>query len=184
MACGFFALIGCQQTASRLCWSMARDDALVGSKWLCRIHPRFGVPVWALVANSFVIFIIGCVYLGSSTAFNAMIGTGLILQQISYAFPAALIMYRKRSKTFLPSNCYFKLGIFGWFANSITVAFAIIVIIFFNFPTVMPVGPGNMNYSCVVLGAMAIFTVANWFGYAKTRYEGPRLPDELLLNAS
>jgi choline transport protein len=182
MACGLFALIGCQQTASRLCWSMARDNAIIGSKWLGQIHPRYGVPIWALIANSFVIFIIGCVYLGSTTAFNAMIGTGLILQQISYAFPTALIMYRKRSATFLPGSRYLKLGRFGWVANFLTVAFAIIVIIFFNFPTVMPVEPGNMNYASVVLGAMAIFTAANWFGYAKRRYEGPRMPNDMVVN--
>lgn len=161
---------------------MARDNALVGSSWLSRIHPRLGVPVWALIANSFVIFVIGCVYLGSTTAFNAMIGTGLILQQISYAFPAALIMCRKRSKIFLPTNRHFELGIFGWFTNFATLAFAIIVIIFFNFPTVMPAEPGNMNYVCVVLGAMAIFAIANWFLYAKKRYEGPRLMDDLRMN--
>ena len=179
-SCGCFAMIGCQQTASRLCWSMARDNALVGSKWLGRIHPRFGVPVWALIANACVVFVIGCIFLGSTTAFNAMIGTGLILQQTSYAFPAALLMYRKRSKVYLPNGRYFKLGFFGWIANAMTVAFALLVVIFFNFPSIQPVEAGNMNYACAVLGAMAIFTIANWFGYAKKRYHGPRLPDELL----
>jgi choline transport protein len=178
--CGFFAMIGCQQTASRLCWSLARDNALAGSKWLGRIHPRWGVPVWALIANAIVVFIIGCIYLGSTTAFNSMIGTGLILQQISYAMPAALLMLRGRSDAYLPSNRYFKLGAAGWVANSMTVAFAIVVVIFFNFPFVMPVSAGSMNYACVVLGVMAIFTIGNWFGYASSRYQGPRLPDELL----
>jgi choline transport protein len=181
-SCGIFAMIGCQQTASRLCWSMARDNALVGSKWLGCIHPRLGVPVWALVVNACVVFIIGCVYLGSTTAFNAMIGTGLILQQVSYAFPAALIMYRKRTSTYLPGSRYFKLGAFGWVANMVTVAFAVIVFIFFQFPFVMPVTASNMNYACVVLGAMAMFTVVNWFVYAKERYHGPRLPEELTLD--
>lgn len=108
-----------------------------------------------------------------------MISTGLILQQISYAFPAALMLYRRRSKAYLPSTRYFKLGVFGWLANAVTVAFAAIVLVFFNFPVYMPVTAGNMNYACAVLGAMAMFTVANWFGYAKARYGGPRLPEQL-----
>jgi choline transport protein len=137
--------MGSQQTASRLTWSFARDNALIGSHWLGQIHPRFGVPVWALLFNSAVIFIIGCVYLGSTTAFNAMIATGLILQQISYAIPAVLIMYRRRSTKFLPKNRSFRLGHFGWLANILTVVMAIIATVFYNFPTIMPVTPSNMS---------------------------------------
>jgi amino acid transporter len=145
VGCGFFALIGCQQTASRLTWSFARDDAIVGSHWLGQIHHRHGVPVWSLVANSAVIFVIGCIYLGSTTAFNAMISTGLILQQISYAMPTALLMYRRRSMKYLPSTRSFKLGPFGWVANALTVVMAFIALIFYNFPTVMPVIGSNMS---------------------------------------
>ncbi|KIW04345.1 uncharacterized protein PV09_04635 [Verruconis gallopava] len=182
ISCGFFALIGCLQTASRLCYSLARDNGLVGAIYLCKIHPRLGVPMWALLANSAVVFAIGCVYLGSTTAFNAMIGTGLILQQLSYAFPAALLMYQRRASKYLPADRFFRLGnLFGWTANAVTVAFAFLVLVFFCFPTVMPVTAGNMNYASVVLGAMAIFATANWIGYARARYEGPRLPDELVV---
>jgi choline transport protein len=145
VGCGFFAMIGCQQTASRLTWSFARDNAIIGSCWLGQIHPRHGVPVWSLLANSAIVFIIGCIYLGSSTAFNAMISTGLILQQISYAMPTALLMYRGRSNQFLPRTRSFKLGPFGWVANALTVIMAFIAVIFFNFPTVMPVTSSNMS---------------------------------------
>lgn len=144
-SCGVFAMIGCQQTASRLCWALARDNALVGSRWLGRMHTGLGVPVWALIANSCVVFVIGCIFLASTTAFNAMIATGLILQQISYAFPTALLMYRRRSKVFLPSTRYFNLGPFGWIANLLTLAMAIIAAIFFNFPTIMPVTSSSMS---------------------------------------
>ena len=94
-----FALVGAQQTGSRLTWSFARDHALMGSRWLGRMHPTFEVPVWSLLFNYAIMFIIGCIYLGSSSAFNAFIGTGLVLQHISYAFPAVLLMCRKRPET-------------------------------------------------------------------------------------
>jgi choline transport protein len=85
------------------------------------------------------------VYLGSTTAFNAMIATGLILQQISYAIPAVLIMYRRRSTKFLPKTRSFRLGNFGWLANILTVVMAIIATVFYNFPTIMPITPSNMS---------------------------------------
>ncbi|KAL4749594.1 hypothetical protein BDW72DRAFT_214010 [Aspergillus terricola var. indicus] len=169
-----FALIGAQETASRLTWSLARDEALWGSKWIGKIHDRLDVPVWALVFNASAVFIIGCIYLGSSSAFNAFIGTGLILQHISYAFPALLLLYRRRANDWLPESRKFRLpGVVGWVANLTTVCFAILVLIFYNFPTVMPVTGSNMNYSSAVLGVMAVVACLNWVFYAKKQYHGP-----------
>ncbi|KAJ5141214.1 hypothetical protein N7526_002209 [Penicillium atrosanguineum] len=141
-----FALIGAQQTASRLTWSLARDRAIIGSKWLSEIHPKFEVPVWGLIFNFVIMFIIGCIYLGSSSAFNAFIGSGLVLQHISYAIPAALLMYRKRSEMWLPRDRTFRLpSVAGWSVNAITIGFAILVVIFYDFPTVSPVTSSNMS---------------------------------------
>ncbi|CAG8048734.1 unnamed protein product [Penicillium salamii] len=190
-----FALIGGQQTASRLTWSLARDHALIGSQWLSKTHPNLDVPVWSLIFNFVVMFIIGCVYLGSSSAFNAFIGTGLILQHISYAFPAALLMYRKRSNIWLPRSRSFRLpGPLGWIMNTITICFAVVVLIFYNFPTTLPVTGTSMSmlllgkvmvliitanldldYTSAVLAVMAIFAGLNWIICARKNYRGPRL---------
>lgn len=141
-----FALIGAQQTASRLTWSLARDRAIIGSQWLSEMHPKLEVPVWSLLLNFLIMFIIGCIYLGSSSAFNAFIGTGLVLQHISYAFPAVLLMYRKRSKLWLPGDRAFKLpSVLGWSSNITTVCFAILVLIFYDFPPVMPTTGSSMS---------------------------------------
>jgi choline transport protein len=143
-----FALIGAQQTASRLTWSLARDRAIIGSQWLSKIHPALEVPMWSLIFNFVVMFIIGCIYLGSSSAFNAFIGSGLVLQHISYAFPAALLMYRMRSDEWLPASRSFRLPSWaGWTANAITVGFALLVLIFYDFPSVVPVTGSNMSKS-------------------------------------
>ncbi|KAI1621928.1 choline transporter [Exophiala viscosa] len=174
---GFFALNAAQQTASRLTWAFARDDGLIFSHYLSRIHPRYEAPVWSLLFNAFVVFLMGFVYLGSTTAFNALIGSGLILQQITFAIPAGLLMWQKRSATFLPKTRSFRLpGVVGWVANILTVLFGLIVLVFFDFPTVLPVTGSTMNYTCVVLGTMAIFATINWFVHARGKYHGPRLP--------
>ncbi|GAB1201091.1 hypothetical protein APSETT444_010478 [Aspergillus pseudonomiae] len=141
-----FALTGAQQTASRLTWSLARDRALIGSQWIGELHDSLEVPVWALVFNYAVMFLIGCIYLGSSSAFNAFIGTGLVLQHISYAFPAVMLLYRCRSAIWLPDVRPFRLpSPVGWAANLTTVCFAVLVLIFYDFPTVMPVTGSNMS---------------------------------------
>ncbi|KAL4912930.1 amino acid/polyamine transporter I [Aspergillus aurantiobrunneus] len=171
-----FALIGAQETASRLTWSLARDETLLGSKWIGKIHDKLDVPVWALVFNASVVFIIGCIYVGSSSAFNAFIGTGLILQHVSYAYPAVLLLYRRRASSWLPKSRKFRFsGAVGWPANVVTVCVAVLVLIFYNFPTVMPVTGSNMNYSSAVLGVMGIVACVNWVIYARHRYHGPYL---------
>ena len=134
-----------QQTSSRLIWSFARDDALVGSTFLKRLHPRLNVPVWAILYNWFWVFLIGCVYLVSSTAFNAIIAPGLILEQISFAFPSALLIWQRRKSCYLPKSGPFKLGKFGWVVNSISVGWALMELGFYSLPPLLPVTAGNMS---------------------------------------
>lgn len=143
-----FALNATHQTASRLTWSFARDDALFGSRWLGKINPRQQVPMAALLFNFGVMFVIGCIYLGSASAFNAFIGTGLILQHVTYAFPAALLMMRERSARWLPETRSFRVpSAVGWAANLTTMIFAAVILVFYDFPTVLPVTGSSMSES-------------------------------------
>lgn len=188
-----FALNACLETSSRLTWAFARDNALFGAQFLGSVHPRWKVPVWALVANATVIAIIGFIYLGSTTAFNAFIGSGLLLQQISYAFPAALLLWHGRSESALPKERAVKLGPFGWVANIITLLFAPFITIMYCFPLSLPVTGSSMSkwffslimdfangidYTCAVIGVMFLFAMFNWFIHAMKKYRGPRLRHE------
>ncbi|KAK7420837.1 hypothetical protein QQZ08_010238 [Neonectria magnoliae] len=177
IVCGCFAVIGCHQTASRLTYAFARDNAIVFSPKLSTVSEKYGVPIYALLANGVVVAVIGFVYLGSTSAFNAMVATGLILLQVSFAFPAALLLWRKRSVRFLPKNRSFRLGPLGWVANVLTIVFAVVALVFYSLPTVLPVTSSNMNYACAVIGIMFVFGVANWFGYASRNYQGPTMDD-------
>jgi choline transport protein len=171
------------QTASRLTWAFARDKGFIGSSRLSRIHPRWDVPIWALCANQVVIFIIGCVYLGSTTAFNAFIGTGLILQLITFAFPAALLLMRRRSARFLPDDRRFKVPS--------PLGFSLLCLVFWDLPATLPVEPSNLSecryhiistpptltidvdYSCAVIGVIGLFILANWVLWAQKHYVRP-----------
>ncbi|CAA9957250.1 Amino acidpolyamine transporter I [Pyrenophora teres f. maculata] len=176
MTMALFSLNGCHQTASRLTWSFGRDNAIFGSRWLNKISPKQEVPIAALVFNFCIMALIGCIYLASTSAFNAFIGTGLILQHITYAFPASLLIYRGRSKMWLPRSRSFRLpSVLGWFVNIVTVLFAVFVLIFYCLPVAIPVTGSNMNYSSAVIGVMGIFGALNWFFHAKKHYRGPRL---------
>ena len=66
--------IGCQIAShtwqSRLCWSFARDRGLPFAKFLGEIQPALDVPLKAHFVSCVIVGILGCLYLGSYTAFN------------------------------------------------------------------------------------------------------------------
>ena len=66
--------IGCQIAShtwqSRLCWSFARDRGLPFSGFLSHVHPTLDVPLQAHFVSCVIVSILGCLYLGSYTAFN------------------------------------------------------------------------------------------------------------------
>ncbi len=66
--------IGCQIAShtwqSRLCWSFARDGGIPFSSYFSKVDRRLSVPVRAHFMSCVIVSIVGCLYLGSYTAFN------------------------------------------------------------------------------------------------------------------
>ena len=158
-----FTSLSIQQTASRLTWSFARDNGILGAEHLKTIHPRLKVPVWALLFDTFWVFLLGCIYLGSSTgtlfslfslllecvlrfqAFNAIVSPGVILEQITFAIPAILLLWRRREPMLFCGPMGPVLGNFGWIANFVTVAWAFVELVFYNMPAQLPATAENMS---------------------------------------
>ncbi|KAM0463012.1 hypothetical protein ACHAPV_003137 [Trichoderma viride] len=172
-----YIIAATQQTTSRLLWALARDRGLAFSSQFAKLSPKLGdIPVAALLLDAGLIFVCGCISLASSAAFNALVGVFSLMQMISFAIPAALLIYRRRSEKVLPRKRAFKVPeVVGWACNIGTIVAAVIETVFFTFPTVLPVTGGNMNYAAVVLAIIAIVMAVNWFAFAKKHYQGPRI---------
>ena len=69
----------------------------------------------------------------------------MVTELISFAFPAALLMYRSRDPKYLPKGSRFNLGKFGWLVNAMVVGWAVFLIVIFSFPVQEPVTPGSMS---------------------------------------
>lgn len=67
---GLGCQIACHTWQSRLCWSFARDHGLPFSNFLSKVHPRLKIPMRAHFLCCTVLALLGCLYLGSSTAMN------------------------------------------------------------------------------------------------------------------
>ncbi|KAG7405107.1 Choline transport protein [Fusarium oxysporum f. sp. rapae] len=177
-----FVLIAIQQTTSRLIWAFPRDQGLYLSDHFSQLSPKLrDIPSNALILNTVLVFLCGCLFLGSTAAFNALVGSFLLLQMISFALLAALLIYQKRSSTFLPQSRGFRVpDPVGWVCNIGTIVAAVIELVLFVFPGSLPVSALSMNYASVVLLALLLFSVVNWFMFAKQQYQGPWV--ELILN--
>lgn len=70
IATGLGCLMACHTWQSRLCWSFARDHGIPASSFFSKVNSRLNVPLRAHLLSSVLVSIVGCLYLGSRTAFN------------------------------------------------------------------------------------------------------------------
>ncbi|KAI1080004.1 choline transport protein [Whalleya microplaca] len=153
-------VVSSQLSTSRVCWAFARDGAMPFSPFWARVNTRFGVPLNAQLGVTVIIAALGCLYLGSTTAFNSMLGAAVTINNIAYFIPIITNMLTGRKNMHKGS---FYMGKLGWVVNGITICWLTFAIVFFSFPYSMPVEPSNMNYTCVVVGALPFLIIAWWF---------------------
>ncbi|CUS23196.1 LAQU0S08e04236g1_1 [Lachancea quebecensis] len=154
----FGCVIACHTWQARLCWSFARDEGLPLSRYWARVSPELGVPLNAHLMSSFWIVLLGCLYLASSTAFNSLITGCIMFLLLSYTIPVVCLLLKKRDIKHGP----FWLGKFGCFSNIVLLGWMLFSIVFFCFPSQMPVVKDNMNYASVVIVGYLLFSLLFW----------------------
>lgn len=82
--------IGCTCAASRCVWSFARDGAIPGFQLWGRCNKSLDVPFNAMMLSMIVQILLGLIYFGSSAAFNAFSGVGVMSLTLSYVCPSSL----------------------------------------------------------------------------------------------
>ncbi|KAK6857470.1 hypothetical protein PG995_006297 [Apiospora arundinis] len=88
--------------------------------------------------------ILGLLYFGSTTAFNAFSGVGVIALTTAYAVPIVVSMLEGRKAVRTGS---FYLGPFGLFANIVSVCWSLLAIPLFCMPSTIPIEAATMNYA-------------------------------------
>lgn len=174
----YMCIIGGYMGTGRNLWTLARDGATPFAGFLSKINKSTGNnPLNATVANGILISAIGAIYLGSVVAFNALVGSFIIL--ISASYLAAILPHLiNRSNSNVRPGPFYMHGALGYIINSISVAGTILCIVIFCFPYYLPVTVATMNYSCLIFGGCSILVAAYWFcsaGRKGSRYEGPPL---------
>ncbi|KAJ5313103.1 hypothetical protein PENANT_c018G08864 [Penicillium antarcticum] len=168
---GIICGVGCVTATSRCTWAFARDGGIPGSGWWSTVNPKLNIPFNALVLGMVVEIVLGVIYFGSTAAYNAFSGVGVIFLTTSYACPIAVSLIFRRREDIKKGS--FNFGVFGLIANILALAWSILAIPLFCMPTLMVVTKESMNYASVVfVGFVAIAAV--WYGvWGYHNYRGP-----------
>ena len=90
-------------------------------------------------------------------AFNAILGPGLIMEQLSFAIPTSLLVFQGRNFKIPPKPGGFHLGRAGWIPDLITIVWTLIELVFYDLPVELPVSAGNMSMSRFKFLMMVLF---------------------------
>jgi choline transport protein len=160
-------------STSRTAWAFARDNAIPFSQYFAHVNPTLKVPVRMVVCITILEALLGFIYLGNTTAFNAVLSMAILGMYASYLLPIVyMVLYgRKPGKLIFGP---FQLGrVGGTIANVIAICWLVFAMMFSTFPSFEPVTAQNMNYSTVVMGGWLFSGAVYYFLFGRKRYEGP-----------
>lgn len=179
----FCCCIGTFITAGRCLWTISRDGAVPFSGTFGVISRRFKNPFNATLFCGCFSTVLGAIYVGSSTAFNAFVGSFVVLSTLSYlASILPFIFTRRFSRSLQTPGPYinsmrpgpYKMGYkLGYAVNIISCLYIIVFVVIYCFPYSMPVTAVNMNYACLITGFISLFAALWWFAKGGN-YVGPR----------
>ncbi|KAJ5179279.1 Amino acid/polyamine transporter I [Penicillium capsulatum] len=166
-------------SVSRTAWAFARDHGLPGSRFFSVVNPTLKVPARMVLMTVFLQMLLGFIYLGSSTAFNAVLSMAVLGMYASYFSPIIfMLIYGRRPSGLVVREMgtgMFNLGRrWGPIVNVVALLWLLLAMVFSTFPTVEPVTPDNMNY-CIVVTMSWMFLGGLYyylFG-GKKRFTGP-----------
>jgi amino acid transporter len=146
-------LLSLQASASRLLYSYARDEMIVGSKWFSRISPKTHVPIPALVVMGLVPSAIAIAGYWLQDAVNAIVSFAAV--GIYFAFQMiVLATIIARLRGWQPSGP-FRLGAWAWPVNLCALAFGVGAIINMVWPRSAN-EPWYVNYGMLLSSGIVI----------------------------
>ncbi|RDI87511.1 hypothetical protein Vi05172_g2543 [Venturia inaequalis] len=172
----FFAGVGALTAASRCTYAFARDGAIPGSSAFRKVNKKFDIPLNALILSAAVDCLLGCIYFGSTAAFNSFTGVATICLSTSYGIPIFISLLRGRRAV---KNSPYSLGKFGFAINALTILWICFSVIIFCMPVALPVTASTMNYASAVFAGFAGISVLYYLVHGRKVFTGPPVPKDL-----
>ena len=168
-------------STSRTAWAFARDGGMPYSKYFAHVDSKHQVPVRMCVLLTVLQALLGLLYVGNTTAFNAVLSMAILGCYASYVLPIAYMLAygRKPSAHRIVRFGPYNLGKWGPAINILALLWGTLAMLFSMFPSLQPVTAENMNYSSVVMGGWVVLGAAYFVVFQRKSYTGPSdLPAE------
>lgn len=124
----------CTTASSRCIWAFSRDGAIPGSRLWRQVNNKLDMPLNAMLLCTTVEVLLGLIYFGSTAAFNAFSGSGVIFLTIAYVMPIAVNLFTGRKA--LKAGAW-DFGIIGLICNVVAVGMSS----FFSLTHFLPPSP-------------------------------------------
>lgn len=112
------------------------------------------------------------IYVGSSTAFNAFVGSYVLMSSSSYC--AAILPHLLTGRKNITFGPFRLKGLLGPIVNAVACGYMIVWFVIYCFPYALPVNAKSMNYSCLIWGGLSLFVAMWWLVGARKDYVGPK----------
>ncbi|KAK5268117.1 hypothetical protein LTR99_003050 [Exophiala xenobiotica] len=172
---GLLCGTSCTTATSRTIWSFARDGAMPGSRWWKKVNLKLDVPFNAMMLSMVIQCLLGLIYFGSTAAFNAFSGVGVVFLTIAYTIPIAISLFTGR-KTL--KQGHYDFGMFGIFCNIVSICWAFLVTPLYCMPSYLPTTATTMNYASVVFVAGVAVSAIYYVVWGRKNYKGPPVSEE------
>ncbi|CAG8884348.1 unnamed protein product [Penicillium salamii] len=156
IGCLLLGVIAIMTTCSRMIHALARDSGLPFSSLWTKVHSGLGTPLNALALSAFAVICCGCIFLGSSSGFNALSSATVICFDISYCVP--ILVHCLRGRKLLPARSWSLHPVIGWTANLISIAYILLTTVLFLFPPSRSVTGSTMNYAIAAVGVFMLIS--------------------------
>ncbi|KAJ3895466.1 amino acid transporter [Lentinula edodes] len=175
---GLTVLCGLSVTCatSRATWAFARDKAIPFHHIFARLgRGRLSdTPVNAYLLSAVIQLALGCIYLGSTAAFNSFIAVSIMCFGCSCAIPILLLLARRREPA---RDVPFSLGVWGYPLNVLAVLWIAFEMVIVSMPVSLPVQPSDMNYASAVFVGFIVISALWYIIDGRHIYKGPFIPD-------
>lgn len=116
-------------STSRTFWALARDNAMPKAGYFSHVDSKLHVPVRMIVLVSILQFLLGFIYLGNSTAFNAVLSMAILGMYLSYLLPIVyMLLFGRSSDIHVPGP--FTLGRAGVLINILALCWLVLAMFF------------------------------------------------------
>jgi amino acid transporter len=146
-------VLSLQAAASRLLYSYARDEMVMGSRLLQRLSPNTHVPTAALVVCGVIPAIIVCIGFYLQNAIGTVVSFAAIGIYLAFQMIVGAALFA-RLRGWKPSGA-FTLGKWGWPVNIAAQVYGLLAIVNMSWPRT-PDAPWYINYGIILVGAIVI----------------------------